>query len=304
MRALFITGGTGFIGRRLLGAIDAAEYRAVTCLSRSGQTSAERGTAALGIQIVRGDLRNPDSYTSHLAGCDTVLHLAAATGRTSREDAFSINANGTRALVQECRRHGVRDFLLVSTIAVKYPNTHHYAYARAKQEAETAVRESGLRHVIVRPTIVLGPEAPIWHNILGLARRRRIVMPGQGRVRVQPIFVDDLVAGMITVVRQDLFQGGIYELGGPDVTSFEELLRRVHRLWTGREPAVMHLPLLPIIAGLSALEPVLGRRLPVTAGQLFAFRYDSTADPARALPCDGPRGLALDDMIQRCLADA
>ena len=187
---------------------------------------------------------------------------------------------------------------------MKYPDTHRYHYARAKQEAEAAVRDSGLRHALVRPTVVVGPEAPVWRAILALARRRVILMPGNGRVRVQPIFVDDLVATMIALIRKDLFGDGIYELGGPDVAPFDELLRKVHRLRTGREPVVIHLPLRPIMAGLSALEPVLGRHLPVTAGQLFAFRYDSTADPALAFPNHGPRSLGLDDMIRQCVADA
>jgi NADH dehydrogenase len=302
MRSLFITGGTGVIGRRVLRRLPPSGFRDVVCLRRRGPASSSAVTSA--VRFVQGDLRNPEAYRRHLAGCDTVLHLAAATGVAPREESMAVNAEGTRALVREARNAGVRDFLLVSTIAVKYPNTERYPYAESKQIAESAVRDSALRHAIVRPTIVIGPDAPIWRTLKGLARRRVILLPGTGRVHVQPIYVDDLAARVMDVVTEDRFHNQTYELGGREAATFEEFLRRVHRLGSGGEPFVIHLPLGPILAALAVLEPALGRALPVTSGQFSAFRYDSTVDPDRTLPDGSSRGLGLDDMIRRCMADA
>ena len=294
MRALFITGATGFIGRQLLRLIDPGRYRSVTCLTRAERPAAPQPGA--GIRFVRGHLGDPSSYAPALAGCDTVLHLAAATGRAPRDTSFSVNVDGTRALIRECVRHGVRDFLLASTIAVKYPNVREYPYAESKQLAEAAVRETSLRYVIVRPTIVVGPEAPIWEALARLASRRVIVMPGSGRVRVQPIFVDDLIALMLALLSRDMFVRGIFELGGPEVVSFDEFLRRIHRLRFKREPPVVHLPLGPIVAALSLVKPA-------AAGQLSAFRYDSTIDAALSFSDDSIRPRGLDGMIRACLAN-
>ena len=302
MRSLFITGGTGVIGRRVLQRLAQSGLRDVVCLRRSEPASSS--AVAPAVRFVQGDLRNPEAYRRHLAGCDTVLHLAAATGVAPREESMAVNAEGTRALVREARKAGVRDFLLVSTIAVKYPNTDRYPYAASKQLAESAVRDSGLRHAIARPTIVIGPDAPIWRTLAGIAQRRVILLPGTGRVRVQPIHVDDLAAQLMDVVTRDFFDNQTYELGGRESATFEEFLRRVHRLCSGGEPSVIHLPLGPILATLAVLEPAFGRALPITSGQFSAFRYDSTADPDRALPNGSSRGLGLDDMIRRCLADA
>jgi NADH dehydrogenase len=231
------------------------------------------------------------------------VHLAAATGRAPRAESFAVNADATRTLVERSKRHGVRDFLFVSTIAVKYPNASRYPYAAAKQIAEEAVRESGLNYAIVRPTIVVGRDAPIWQSLAGLARRRVIVIPGTGQVRVQPIHVDDFVGCVIALLRRNLFGASLFEIGGPDVASVEEFLRKVHRFENGREPAVVHLPLGPIIATLSLAESVIPRGLPVTAGQLSAFAYDSTIDPALTFPDTAARGSGLDDLIRKCLAD-
>jgi NADH dehydrogenase len=302
MRALFITGGTGFIGRRLLRTLDAGAYRRIICLVRPG-TSAVTPTGTAGsLRFVTGDLRDPPSYAHHLAGCDTVVHLAAVTGRAMPEDAFAVNADATRALVHECRRAGVRDFLLASTIAVKYPDVRHYAYARAKQLAEEAVRGSGLRYAIVRPTIVLGADSPVWRQLAGLAARRVIVMPGHGRVRVQPIFVGDLVSSILMLLRHDDFDQRIYELGGPEIVSFDSFVRRIHLIRSGHEPRVIHVPLGPVVPLLRLIEAAV-KSVPIRVGQLSAFRYDSTADPALALRDPSSRSLGIDDMIRKCLAD-
>jgi len=298
VRSLFITGATGFIGRRLLQALQPKQYRQLVCLGRTRGAS----TPVAGSRFVRGDLRDPDSYAQDLAGCDTVLHLAAATGRATRKDIREINAAGTRAVIRQCERLGVRDFLFISTIAVKYPDKRHYPYAESKEIGETALRESGLQYTIVRPTIVMGREAPTWRSLLGLARRRVIIMPGNGRARIQPIHVDDLVASLIALVRDDLFARGTFEVGGPDVVSFEDFLRRIHRIGSGREPAVVHLPLGPLVNTLSLLERPLGGALPVTAGQFAAFGNDSTADPGLALPVAPPNPMGVDDMIRACLS--
>ncbi|HYN08772.1 MAG TPA: NAD-dependent epimerase/dehydratase family protein [Vicinamibacterales bacterium] len=304
MRSLFITGGTGFMGRRVLRQLVPADFRGVVCLRRRGDSDPPAaGPIVSGVSYVQGDLRNPETYRRHLAGCDTVLHLAAATGPAPREESMAVNADGTRALVRESEKAGVRDFLLVSTIAVKYPNPDRYPYAGSKRLAEAAVRESGLRYAIVRPTIVIGDDAPIWRTLAGLARRRVILMPGTGRVRVQPIHVDDVAAQVLTLVKQDLFGNQIFELGGHESVTFEEFLRRVHWLGSGREPTVIHLPLGPILATLTLLEPVLDAVLPVKAGQFYAFRYDSTVDPGARLPTGSASSLGLDDMIRRCLAN-
>jgi nucleoside-diphosphate-sugar epimerase len=305
MRNLFITGASGFIGRKLVQRLDPREYGRIVCVSRTEprQSSPQRA-AQPAVQAVTADLRDPSSYARHLAGCDTVLHLAAATGAASRDESFAVNAEATRTLIEQAERLGVRDFLLVSTIAVNYPNAPRYPYAASKRLAETALRASRLRYAIVRPTIVISHDAPIWNTLSGLARRRLIVMPGTGQVRVQPIHVDELVGCVVALLRKDLFGAQLFEVGGADIASFEEFLRKIHRFASGREPSVIHLPLGPIMASLSLLERVVPRGLPVTAGQLSAFRYDSAIDPTLAFPDPAALRVPLDDMIRKCLADA
>ena len=249
-------------------------------------------------EIVTGDVGHPESYAAALAGCDTVLHLAAATGRAARSEFESVNVKGTQALVAACERAGVRNFLFVSTIAVRYPDKRRYPYAESKQRAEDIVRASSLRFTIVRPTIVVARDAPIWQSLVRLATSRVMLMPGPGTARVQPIHVDDMVAAFIEMLDDDRFSGETVEIGGADVASFENLLRGIHRRRTGREPTVLHLPLTPIAAALFWMERLIGPALPITAGQLSAFANDSIAEMPRTSMRTHVRGL--DQIIREC----
>jgi NADH dehydrogenase len=251
-------------------------------------------------QFVKGNLLEPESYRDRLAGCVTVVHLAAATGRATVSEFTSVNVEATQALVRSCEQAGVEQFLFTSSIAATYADKRHYPYAQSKAAAEDIVRGSSLRFAIVRPTIVLGPDAPIWQTLRRMARPRVILMPGPGTARVQPIHVDDMVASLLAMIRSDRFERQTVELGGADVLSFEDLLRTIHRVDTGGEASVFHLPLGVIVAMLAGLERAIGPALPVTAGQLAAFGNDSAADPRASTVTLTPRR-GIDQLIRDCV---
>jgi uncharacterized protein YbjT (DUF2867 family) len=125
-------------------------------------------------------------------------------------------------------------------------------------------------------------------------------MPGPGTARVQPIHVDDMVATLLAMIRSDRFERQTVELGGADVLSFEDLLRKIHRADTGGQASVLHLPLGIIVTMLAGLARAIGPALPVTAGQLAAFGNDSAADPRASTIAPTPmRGI--DRLIRDCL---
>jgi len=272
---VFVTGGAGFIGRSLLHELHAAGI-AITLLDRSGAIRPE--DLAPDDRVVRGSLLVPESYRAALAGCDAVLHLAAATGKASRGAHHDDTVQATRELCAAARAAGVERLLYVSSIAVAFHDREGYPYAQAKAEAEAVVKASGLRHAIVRPTIVLGKGAPILKSLSSLALLPAIVLPGTGQVRVQPIAVEDVARQLVAMVRAGHFVDTTRELGGPEVLTMEELLQRLREARTGRRGRVVHIPL-PILQGPLRLAEWIGLRgiLPVTAGQLTSFREDGVA---------------------------
>lgn len=291
--ALFLTGATGLVGRHVLAAL-APEAREVRALVRGLD-----GPQGARLRTVAGDLTRPETYASALAGCELVLHLAASTGRATEREHQRVNGEGTERLVAAARAAGVRRFLHVSTIAVRYPDQPHYPYARAKERAERAVVAAGLAHVIVRPTIVLGRDAPAWRSAESLARLPVVPLPGGARARIQPIDVDDLARGLVLLLGDASLDGQCLELGGPEQLSFADFLRRAQRARSGRPARSLPLPLRPVLAGLAAWER-LGLPLPpVTAGQLAAFVHDSDARPNALQARLAPQMLDVDAMLAR-----
>lgn len=273
MASLFLTGASGFIGRALLDEWKHGQHHLVL-LERN--TPLPVGDSP-NLQRVQGGLSSVPQWAAALAGTDVIVHLAAVTGKAPRRTYSEINVQGTAALLDAARQHGVRRFLFVSTIATRYRDAPHYHYAQSKRQAEELVRASPLRVMVLRPTIVLGPGSPIGARLRSLASLPIMPVPGTGGVRVQPIDVRDLAAVIAAVVDEDRFEGEILEAGGPDVLPMEDLLGRL-RARLGKPPERrFHVPLGPARSALAAIEKLSLKLTPVTAGQLAAFANDSIA---------------------------
>lgn len=278
-RTLFLTGASGFVGRSLLPRL--APLRAagggregwdVRALSRNVGAAGHKS-----VRYVQGDLLRSADWADALRGVDACVHLAAMTGKARPEEYRRINVEGTRELVDACSRAGVKRFVHVSTIAATYPETEAYPYARTKADAERVVRESDLDWAILRPTIVLGKRSPVGKALLKLAGLPLIPMFGDGAVKVQPIHVDDVAEAIATCLEAPELVRDAFDLGGPEVLPFRELLHRLREAHKGSRGTALRLPLKATMSVLAGVEGPLLSVLPLTAGQLYAFQYDSTA---------------------------
>lgn len=272
---LFITGSCGFIGKALVSRLLATGLWQIRVLIRrpTGQ-----GNNLYSGQVV-GDLCDVEAYRSSLKGVDTVIHLAAITGKATPREYEQTNFEGTRILLQACKAVGVKRLLHVSTIAATYPDQRYYPYAQSKARAEALVRESGIPYTIIRPTVVLGSGSPIWRTLSSLAKLPVVPLPSGGRVQLQPIDVGDLVHAIELVVSEGQFRDEELDLGGPSLISLADFMRSAHKALYGKDPFFISFPLAPIRSLVAIVEPRLRRILPVTAGQLAVFANNSTASP-------------------------
>jgi len=294
MTSVFLTGATGFVGGHVLRRLAAAGHGPIRCLVRDPARLPDVGGD---VQAVVGDLENVSAWASALEGCDTVVHLAALTGKASEAEHFRVNADGTRRLLRHAAAAGVRRFLFVSTIAVTYPDKRHSPYARAKDEAEVHVRTGGLDWAVLRPTVVLGPGSPLWEKFRSLAAAPVMPVFGNGRNRIQPVHVGDVARCLEAMVAGGTLGARTIELGGRDSLTLEEFLVRIRRAVTGKDGPAVHLPVGAIIRVLALMEPLLLPVMPVGAGQFYVFAHDAdAADDPDAVP---PREVrcGVDDLI-------
>lgn len=293
---IFVTGGSGFVGSRLLEALGRLG-RPISVLDRSG-SSQGRSSDATPFDVVAGNLLEPSSYSEALRAAHTVIHLAALTGRASRKEHFRVNAEGTETLLKQCRDAGVRRVLFVSSIAVTFADLAHYHYAQAKVRAEEAVRRSGLSFAILRPTMIFGQGSAVLGRLSALATLPVVPVFGTGRPVVQPIHVDDVVAAIVTILEHDMFSGETFEIGGPTALPIEELLLAIRGRRSDATSRTVHVPMglaLPPLRVAAALR--VERWLPVTAGQMASFRFNGTAAPKALLDQRRPALRSLEEML-------
>lgn len=298
MQSLFLTGASGFLGSSMLRQLHPGDYASITLLSRQEPKLPEQLAASGNLTVVRASIHEVEKYAGYLTPETRVVHLAAITGKAAPQEYFSVNAEGTRLLVDAAAAAGVAGFLFVSSIAVSFRDRRGYHYAESKEQAEHSVMSSGLRYCIVRPTIILGEGSPIWGSFSALSRSSVILLPGTGRVRIQPIHVDDLGALLLGIVSSDRFANETLDLGGPEALTMDAFVRRIHRALRGGEPRVIHLPLGPVLGILRLVERPFPALLPVSSGQFASFCNDGTAATNDLLDACANSMLDIDAMLQ------
>lgn len=278
IRSLFVTGASGFVGRRVLARIDPERLERVVLLTRTELWLPERLASSPRVEQIRSGLHRPERYAGAIDAETAILHLAARTGRGRPAQFERDNVEGTRDLVTAAEEQEAAGLVNVSAIAAKLPPEMHYPLAASKRTAEAIVAKGLVPWVTIRPTTVLGPGAPVWRELRRIARSPVMVIPGPPSTRIQPIHVDDLAAVLLEVALEGPFDRKVHEIGGAEVITIEELLKRVHRKLTGRRGVVAAAPVGPGVPLLRAFERISPVPLPVTEGQLAPFLHDGVAE--------------------------
>jgi uncharacterized protein YbjT (DUF2867 family) len=242
-RIVAIAGGSGFIGRSIARRLAATAQLRARVLSRNPQRARSR-LADLEAEFVRGEVTEPATLPAALAGASAVVSAVQFDGypieNPRRGLTFErIDLGGTLALLAAAKTAGVNRFIYVSGAAADETSPH--PGFRAKGKAERAIRESGLEYTILRPSLVYGPDDAV---VNGFARAIRLApvfpVPGTGRQTLQPVLVDDLAACVALAV-SGRGRNGTYDIGGPDLMTFDDLIRLIMEL-TGHRRPIVHVP--------------------------------------------------------------
>ena len=256
---VLVTGGTGFIGPRIVAALRERDAEVRVLVRTPARTArAERAETAA------GDVSDLASLKAAAAGCTQVVHLVSII-RGRAEDYERVMVEGTRNAIEAARDAGVERFVLMSAIGADEANRNVATYYAAKLQMEQDVARSGLEHTIFRPSFVFGDGGVLPTFISQVKLTPLIPVIGSGEQRIQPIWVDDVAAYFARGVDLPEAANRSFDLGGPDVVTWNELYRTIARV-LGKRRRLVHIPSSLASTGARLTQSVPGA--PVTVDQI------------------------------------
>jgi NADH dehydrogenase len=240
-RIVTVFGGSGFLGRHVVRALAKRGWRIRVATRRPELAFHLQPIGKVGqIHAVQANLRYPASIAAALRGTDAVVNLVAILNESGRQRFDAVHAFGARAVARAARDAGIADLVHVSALGAD-PNSAS-AYSRTKAEGEAAVLDAVPQAVILRPSILFGPEDDFFNRFAAIARISPVLpLFGGGHTRFQPAYVGDAADAVALGLDGTARKGTIYEIGGPEVRTFRELMQFVCDT-IGRKRFLMPIP--------------------------------------------------------------
>jgi NADH dehydrogenase len=238
------------------------------------------------VEPVQANIRDDVSVRNAVEGADAVVNLVGILYETGRQTFEAVQADGAGRVARAARDAGIDRFVHVSAIGADAESAA--SYARSKAAGEAAVREALPRATIVRPSIVFGPEDDFFNRFAAMARLSpALPLIGGGTTRFQPVYVGDVADAILAALDDPATAGAIYELGGPRIYSFRELMALVLQETERRRL------LLPVPVFAARIQAAFLQLLPkplLTVDQVNQLQIDNV--PADDLPGLADLGIA------------
>ena len=293
---IFITGGTGFVGGNIRRAL---ADRPVRLLVRNKAKAANLASAT--VELVEGDVTQPETIASALDGCEAVIHLVAVIAEEGTATFDRVIRQGTINVVNVAKQAGIRRFLQMSAMGSRHDP--RFGYFEAKWQAEQAVESSGIPWTIFRPSVIFGPGDEFINTLAGLVRIAPIIpVVGDGKSKFQPVSVLEVSASFVKALDDPATTGRVYELGGGQIYDYEQMLDVIAAKLGKRKPKIkVPIGLLrPVVQLAKSLPQAL--RPPVTEEQLKMLAIDNASANSATAELIGRPPLKLEDGIDYILA--
>lgn len=286
-----VLGSTGFVGRYIVAALHAAGHDVTALVHRRPA----EGVLAPRVRRVQASIDDADSLAGAFGGSEVVYHAVGIIVESGSKTYDRTVVRGTSNVVKACREAGVRKIVYVSAAGVTPGSPSRYMQTKA--QAEEMIRESGLGWSILRPSLVYGPGDGFISMLAKMIRLSPILpIPGHGRHRLQPVFVEDLAAAAVAVVTDDRGIGRTIDITGPEILEYKAILTILRQIMRRRRLVV------PIPMGLVRLGASLAEALlpvpPVTREQLMLLEMGSVGDNAPMRQLLGVEPRRLDDGLR------
>ena len=284
-RVIFVTGGTGFVGREVVRELSAAGYRPRLLVRNPQHPAAKSLAEKFRAEIRKGDVTEGTSLSEAMAGSQGVIHLVGIISEAREKTFENVHIRGARNIVEATKKAGVKRLVHMSALGTR-PNAAS-RYHQSKWMAEEAVRQSGLDYTIFRPSLIFGPGDQFVNLFAKLARYSPILpMMGPPTTRFQPVAVETVAAAFVRSLGEPKTIGRTYDLCGPDTLTLPEILEEI-LLATKKRRLKVQIPRFAAQVQANLLEfvcgTVLGKPPPLNRDQLTMLREDNVGDRRQAM---------------------
>jgi NADH dehydrogenase len=277
-----VFGGSGFVGKQVVRALAKAGKRVRIAMRRPHLGHELRVMGDVGqIQLVQANVRFPESVARALDGADAVVSLVGVLAEKGKQDFQALHVEAAKTIAEAAATAGIAKFVHVSALGA---GTKGSRYVRTKHQGERAVLSALPNAVILRPSIIFGPEDSFFNRFAQMATTApALPLIGGGKTRFQPIFVGDVADAVSAALERREARGRIYELGGPRVYTFKQLLQYILKE-IDRKRMLASLPYLfaqPLGMALDLAFKLLPFDPPLTGDQVESLKRDNVvgADP-------------------------
>lgn len=272
-----VIGGSGFVGRHVVRLLAAQGYRIRVLVRDTVAAEFLKTQATVGsIAIEHADITRPETLRGKLAGSHAVVSLVSIMHESGRQKFQSINVNGARAIADESTRVGVQALVHVSALGVE--RTRDTKYGATKLTGEQVVRAGFANATLLRPSLVIGPEDKFFQRFARMSMLSPVLpLIGGGTTKFQPVLVTDVAKAVLACIERPDARAHTFELGGPSVYSFKQLLEMMAGI-INRRPALVSLP-----SSVAMLQGLLCELLPfppmLTRDQVKLLAHDNVVNP-------------------------
>jgi len=271
-RIATIFGGSGFIGRHLIGRLAKQGWVLRIAVRRPARAAFLKPLGDVGqITPIRAPVQDQVAVEAAVRGATAVVNLVGILYERGAQGFAAVHARGAQGIAAAAAAAGVENLVHISSIGANL--RAEAEYARSKGAGEAAVKTAFPRATILRSSIVFGPEDDFFNRFAAMARLApALPLIGGGHTKFQPVYVGDVAAAIATCLDSKRHQGQSYELGGPRIYTFAELMTMMLREIDRRRPLI---PIPFAVAEIMARPLELLPVPPLTRDQVRLLRHDN-----------------------------